>query len=368
MVVMKKKIHAVQASGSVRRLTIVGKYVANTCALATSIAIRLKMRLLHAPVLISLVAGADLWNDDMQEFAIGDIPEEWVPYASTNICDFQGRWQLMLEESDTLDSILTGLQFGWFKKKALRNFAPTTFIKMTDESCYANREQYEDALSLVEPFIPEDGDEVFAESIHTLETDDGEAVIHWDDLDKIDLQLVGMGTQAETGYRDPPLYMHMKTLFPWHNVKEGVVSVDGPPFEHKDSDTGAWRSAVTFKNGRIYQKRTSAEYGNMYDIRAIFVPRATESVLASSLTPESAAADAAAEDETAFGLDLVSEATSATANGEEMEGEAAARDGLDPRTWQGEPLMLFKWTLVGHDGQVYQAVRWNRKVSASADD
>lgn len=178
------------------------------------------------------------------------------------------------------------LGFGWFKRRALRNFASVTEISLpSDLDCIRARGQAE-----VEAKMSEDAEEalsgqgaVDANILNAHGSEEDEKVLLIAQIDPLPLDMAAVPEEPlqQSQFKDPVLTeivgrgmedveVKMTTHFPFDHTKTGAVPLHGNVFEYDDDDTGRWESTATFVNGRLLQRRHSEEYGDMWDTRVIF--------------------------------------------------------------------------------------------------
>eukprot|EP01053_Blabericola_migrator_P013367 Blabericola_migrator_1__13366@NODE_948_length_5913_cov_205_487342_g658_i0_p5_GENE_NODE_948_length_5913_cov_205_487342_g658_i0NODE_948_length_5913_cov_205_487342_g658_i0_p5_ORF_typecomplete_len302_score49_71Lipocalin_7/PF14651_6/0_32Lipocalin_7/PF14651_6/2_4e03Lipocalin_7/PF14651_6/6_4e03_NODE_948_length_5913_cov_205_487342_g658_i017002605 len=199
----------------------------------------------------------------------GDIPLDWRPFVVNNISEMMGRWKLIPEESDSIEEILSKLGVGWFKRRALRNYASVTEIGVTTQGAAAFRET--NAVNLTSHVVPLSDDAMTPlgenKTKPWIEGEEGSALA---------------STEAPEIIRRE---ITITTFFPYNNVKGGVIPLTGDTFKYKDADTGYWSATADYVDGRLLQKRTSSDWGVMYDVRVIFAEPEIRKIKNGTATP-----------------------------------------------------------------------------------
>lgn len=156
------------------------------------------------------------------KFALGDIPVEYWAEISKNIEDFVGKWQVVLNKSDSIETIMKALNYNVLKRKAMCIYPAVTEINVTYENeCEGKKEKQSN------------------------------------ENEKNDLTY--------------PIF-HLTTYLPLGSVKKAVVKYNGKYVIINDNECGDWNTIGCYLDGRSLQRR-EGERGIMFDCRCVFTNR-----------------------------------------------------------------------------------------------
>lgn len=152
----------------------------------------------------------------VNSFSIGDIPRKYWNHISRNAADLNGRWQLLLDKSDSIDSIMKALGYNALKRQMMAYY-PTIVEFHVNFNC---------------------------QNVDCMEENDKN--------DKIQYPVISITT-------------HLPLSF----VKKGTVQYNCKYSILHDNELGAWNTAGCFIEGRAIQRR-EGEKGVMLDTRVVF--------------------------------------------------------------------------------------------------